>query len=176
LSQLHELIRPSSRRHFDGQLASRLLQAEREQRRFAVLLAGADSLAWINKRWGRVAGDSVLRKFARRLLASLASEDLFVRYDGNRFGIIRWAPSADQAVAFAQHLASRIANTPFDIPDSHDAAFLTASIGVVLADARARPPHLAAAAEEALRQAKDAGGNRVSALSPWGGNVDRGSG
>jgi diguanylate cyclase (GGDEF)-like protein len=161
LSQLHELIQLTGRRRFDEQLAARLLQAARERRRFAVVLTGADSLAWINRRWGRAAGDSVLRKLARRLLASLASDDLFARYDGNRFAIIRWAPSIDQAVAFAQHLASRVANTPFDIPDSHDAAFLTASIGVVLADVGARLPDLAAAAEHALRAAKDAGGNRV---------------
>jgi diguanylate cyclase (GGDEF)-like protein len=161
VSQLHEQVRTSDRRRFDEQLATRLLQAEREQRRFAVLLAGADSLAWINRRWGRPAGDSVLRKFARRLLASLASDDLFARYDGNRFAIIRWAPSIDQAVAFAQHLASRVANTPFDIPDSHDAAFLTASLGVVLADALSRPPDLTTAAEHALQRARAAGGNRI---------------
>ena len=158
---LNELTRPSDRRHFDEQLGSRLQQAEHLQRRFAVLLVGADSLAWINRRWGRAAGDSVLRKLGRRLVASLAPDDLFARYDGNRFGIIRWAPSAEQAVAFAQHLTSRIANTPFDIPDSHDAAFLTASIGVVLGERGAQPPALVEAAEHALQRAKADGGNRV---------------
>jgi two-component system cell cycle response regulator len=161
LSQLHELTRPSDRRRFDEQIASRLLEAERQQRRFAVVVVGADSLAWINRRWGRAAGDSVLRKLGRRLLASLAPDDSLMRYDGNRYGIIRWAPSTEQAVAFAQHLVSRIANTPFDIPDSHDAAFMTASIGVALAEPGAPAAEIATAAEQALRSAKDAGGNRV---------------
>jgi len=66
----------------------------------------ADSLAWINRRWGRPAGDSVLRKLGRRLVASVAPDDLLVRYDGNRFGVIRWAPSADHAV-LPRDLSSR---------------------------------------------------------------------
>lgn len=163
MSSLHSLPPLADRRHFDEQLAARLRQAEYQQRRFAVLLVAADSLAWINRRWGRGAGDSVLRKLARRLLSGLAPDDLLVRYDGNRFGVIRWAPSGDQAVGFARHLASRIANTPFDIPDSRDAAFLTASIGVALGEAGGQPDAIVAAAEQALARAKGDGGNRVVA-------------
>jgi len=163
LSSLHSLPPLADRRHFDELLAGRARQAEYQQRRFAVLLVAADSLAWINRRWGRTAGDSVLRKLARRLLSSLAPDDLLVRYDGNRFGIIRWAASADQAVAFAQHLTSRVAHTPFDIPESRDAAFLTASVGVALGEAGHHPDAIVAAAEEALERAKADGGNRVVA-------------
>jgi len=161
LSSLYGLTPLADRRRFDEQLAARLLQAEQQDRRFAVLLVAADSLAWINRRWGRTAGDSVLRKLGRRLLASLAPDDLLARYDGNRFGVIRWAPSADQAVAFAQHLASRIANTPFDIPESRDAAFLTTSTGVTLAGPVGDPATIVAVAEMALERAKADGGNRV---------------
>jgi diguanylate cyclase (GGDEF)-like protein len=160
---LFELTRASDRRRFDEQVAARLQHAQHQQRRFAVLVAGADSLAWINRRWGRAAGDAVLRRFARRLLSSLAPDDLFVRYDGNRFGIIRWASSADRALAFAQYLASRIANTPFDIPGSRDAAFLTTSVGVAVTGPLGDAAAVVAAAEGALRRAKDAGGNRIYA-------------
>ena len=163
MSSLHSVPPLADRRHFDEQLAARLRQAEYQQRRFAVLVVAADGLAWINRRWGRAAGDSVLRKLARRLLSSLAPDDLLVRYDSNRFGVIRWAPSADQAVAFAQHLASRVANTPFDIPDSRDAAFLTASIGVAPGEAGAKPDAIVATAEQALARAKREGGSRVVA-------------
>ncbi|HEY7374705.1 MAG TPA: GGDEF domain-containing protein [Polyangia bacterium] len=163
MSSLNELglARPLDRHRFEAQLGARVALAEHQQRRFSVVLVAADSLAWINRRWGRPAGDSVLRKLGRRVLASLAMDDLFARYDGNRFGIVRWAASLDRAVAFAQHLLGRIANTPFDIPDSNDAAFLTASIGVALGETGAQPPALIAAVEQALRRAKDAGGNRV---------------
>ena len=170
MSSLNELglARPLDRHRFEAQLGARLALAEHQQRRFGIVLVAADSLAWINRRWGRSAGDSVLRKLGRRLLSSLAMDDLFARYEGNRFAIVRWASSVDRAVAFAQHLAGRVANTPFDIPDSNDAAFLTASMGVALGEAGVQPPALIAAVEQALRRAKDAGGNRVCSPSPPG--------
>jgi diguanylate cyclase (GGDEF)-like protein len=158
---LDEITRQHDRKHFEAQLCDGLRKAQREQRGLAVLVVSGDSVTWINRRWGRAAGDSVLRKLARRLGGSLAPEDGFTRYDGNRFGITRWAASAEPALAFAQHLASRVAGAPFEIPGGRDAAFLTISVGMALADPAGTPAAIVAAAEGALRQAKDAGGNRV---------------
>lgn len=158
---LDEATRRCERHHFDERLAAQLQDAAQQHRGLAVLIARADGIAWINKRWGRAAGDSVLRKLARRLAASLAPEDVFARYEGNRFGIIRWVASADRAAAFAQHLSSRVAGEPFEIPGGRDAAFLTISVGLAFADPPGDAPVIVAAAEEALRRAKDAGGNRT---------------
>ena len=158
---LHEATRRCDRRHFEERLAAQLQEAARQHRALAVLIAGADGIAWINKRWGRAAGDSVLRKLARRLAASLAPEDVFARYAGNRFGIIRWVASADRAAAFAQHLSSRVDGAPFEIPGGRDAAFLTISVGLAFVDPPGDAPVAVAAAEEALRRAKDGGGNRT---------------
>src|SRR4029079_3529513 len=84
---LEEVTKQHDRSHLDDRLCVWLQQAEREQRRLAGLVGAADMIAWINRRWGRSAGDSVLRKLARRLAASLAPDDAFARYEGNRFGI-----------------------------------------------------------------------------------------
>jgi diguanylate cyclase (GGDEF)-like protein len=149
------------RDHLEERVGAWLQQSVREQRGLAVIVVAGDSVEWINRRWGRAAGDSVLRKLARRLAAGLAPDDAFARYDSNRFGVIRWAASAEQALAFAQHLASRVAGEPFRIPGGRDAAFLTVSIGLASAGAAFDAAALVAAAETALRQAKDAGGNRV---------------
>ena len=127
-------------------LGAWLQQAEREHRRLAVLVIAADGIAWINRRWGRAAGDSVLRKLARRVAASLAPDDTFARYEGNRFGIIRWAASAEQARPWRNTSLGRVAGAPFEIPGGRDAAFLTISVGMSVAgpagDARpsSRPP------------------------------------
>ena len=158
---LHEATRRCDRRHFAERLAAQLQEAARQHRALAVLIAGADGIAWINKRWGRAAGDSVLRKLARRLAGGLAPDDVFARHDGNRFGIIRWSASADRAAAFAQDLSSQVAGAPFEIPGGRDAAFLTISIGLTFAEPPGDAQVIVAAAEEALRRAKDAGGNRT---------------
>ena len=158
---MEEVTKQHDRSHLDDRLGTWLQQAEREQRRLAVLVVAADSLAWVNRRWGRSAGDSVLRKLARRLAASLSPDDAFARYDGNRFGIVRWAASSDRALALAQHLASRVAGAPFEIPGGRDAAFLTISIGITVAGPAGAAASIVTAAEAALRQAKDAGGTRI---------------
>ena len=157
---MEEVTKQHDRSHLDGRLCVWLQQAEREQRRLAVLVVAADSLAWINRRWGRSAGDSVLRKLARRLAASLAPDDAFARYEGNRFGIVRWAASGE-GLALAQHLAGRVAGSPFALPGGRDAAFLTISIGMTVAGPGGDASAIVAAAEAALRQAKDDGGNRI---------------
>ena len=83
---MEEVTKQHHRSHLDDQLGAWLQQAEREQRRPAVLVIAADSITWINRRWGRAAGDSALRKLARRVAASLEPDDTFARYEGNRSG------------------------------------------------------------------------------------------
>ena len=157
-----EITQQHDRTYLEGQVGAWLQQAEREQRSLAVLVVAADSLESINRRWGRAAGDSVLRKLARRLAANLAPDDAFARYDSNRFGVVRWAASAEQALAFAQHLASRVAADPFEIPGGRDAAFLTVSMGLEVFGPSPDAAAIVTAAEEtALRHAKDGGGNRI---------------
>jgi two-component system, cell cycle response regulator len=158
---LDEVTRFFQRRHFDEQLEARLLQAEREKRRLAILLADADGLARINERWGRATGDAIMVGFGRRIIASLAPDDVFAHHDGSRLAILRWASSAERASAFAQHLASRVSGAPFEIPGGRDAAFLTASIGVALGRARREAGIVVISAEMALRRAQRGGGNRV---------------
>jgi two-component system cell cycle response regulator len=158
---LDEVTRFFQRRHFDEQLGARLLQAEREKRRLAVILVDADGVARINERWGMATGDAVMVGFDRRIASSLSPEDVFAHHDGDRLAIIRWAASADRASAFAQHLAGRVSGAPFEIPGGRDAAFLTASIGVALGAATREATIIVASAEQALRRAKKLGGNRV---------------
>ncbi len=158
---MEEVTKQHHRSHLDDQLGAWLQQAEREERRLAVLVIAADSITWINRRWGRAAGDSALRKLARRVAASLEPDDTFARYEGNRFGIVRWAASAEQALALAQHLLGRVADAPFELPGGRDAAFLTISVGMTVAGPAGDAAAIVAAAESALRQAKDGGGNRI---------------
>ena len=158
---LDEVTRFFQRRHFDQQLDARLQQAEHEKRKLAVLLVDADGIARINDRFGMATGDAIMIGFGRRIIASLAPEDVFAHHDGRRLAIIRWAESAERASSFGQHLASRVAGAPFEIPGGRDAAFLTASVGVALGALPRDATLVVAAAEDALGRAQKLGGNRV---------------
>jgi len=54
-----------------------------------------------------------------------------------------------------------VAGSPFALPGGRDAAFLTISIGMTVAGPGGDASAIVAAAEAALRQAKDDGGNRI---------------
>ena len=159
------LVRAFNRAYFDQQLALRLVEAHREGRRLALLVADADDFSGINQRWGRDAGDAILAMLARRIRSCLVPEDLFARYDGDQFAVLRWCASAERALAFAQRLSSRISNTPFEVDHARDAAFVTVSIGLALGPRRGlnTSVEFAAGVARALHHAKHGVSGKISA-------------
>jgi diguanylate cyclase (GGDEF)-like protein len=159
------LVRAFNRVYFDQQLALRLLEAHREGRRLALLLVDADDFSAINDRWGRAAGDTILALLARRIKSCLVPEDLFARYDGDQFAVLRWCASAERALAFAQRLSSRISNTPFEVDGAHDAPFVTETIGLALGPRRGLNTSVdfAAGVARALHHAKHGVTGKISA-------------
>ena len=159
------LVRAFNRAYFDQQLALRLLEAHREGRRLALLVVDADDFSAINDRWGRHAGDTILALLARRIRSCLVPEDLFARYDGDQFAVLRWCDSAERALAFAQRLSSRISNTPFEVDGAHDAVFVTVSIGLALGPRRGLNTSVdfAAGVGRALHHAKHGVSGKISA-------------
>src|SRR4029079_970521 len=102
--------------------------------------------------------DSVLRKLARRLAASLAPDDAFARYESNRVGIVRWAASGG-GLTLCEHLVGRVAGAPFELPGGRDAAFLTISIGMTVAGPVGDAASIVAAAATGTSPAQHGGGH-----------------
>lgn len=159
------LVRAFNRAYFDQQLALRLVEAHREGRRLALMVVDADDFSGINQRWGHDAGDAILAMLARRIKACLVPEDLFARYDGDQFAVLRWCASAERALAFAQRLSSRISNTPFEVDSARDAVFVTVSIGLALGPRRGlhTSVEFAAGVARALHHAKHGVSGKISA-------------
>jgi two-component system cell cycle response regulator len=149
--------------HLPRALAEQLVKAVRQGRRLAVLLAGVDAFRTANERWGRAAGDDVLAAIARRIGAVLPVDGVLARHGGDQLAALCAVTSVEQAVALGERLRTRVSDRPFHVPSANDAFFFTVSVGVVLAppSARVPPGALLASAEAALRQAKEAGRNRV---------------
>jgi two-component system cell cycle response regulator len=162
---IDHLVRAYNRAYFDQQLAIRLVEAHREGRRLALLVADADDFSGINDRWGRGTGDAILAMLARRIRSCLVPEDLFARYDGDQFAVLRWCASAERALAFAQRLQSRICNTPFEVDDARDAVFVTVSIGLALGPRRGlnTSGEFTAGVARALYHAKHGMSGKISA-------------
>lgn len=153
---LHDMLTElPNRLLFQDRLTQCLHRAQRHpDYRFAVLFLDIDHFKVINDSLGHVTGDQLLVAIARTLQANLrggdtvASPNLLARMGGDEFTILLDdIRSPDDATRIAHRLEQEVAKT-YRI-GGHEVA-VTASIGVVLSDARYH------AAEEMLRDADTA--------------------
>lgn len=98
----------------------RILGRPRQKgRRIVLMLIEVQNLDDINRRWGRDAGDQVLREVGRRLRTSLRPLDDAGRLEGGLFGVLlllpkrdaRFARDADTAEVIAWRLHKRLTHT-----------------------------------------------------------------
>ncbi len=129
-----------------------------------LLLADIDRFRGFNDRHGHLVGDSVLKGVARIMATNLRPHDLLVYMGGDRFAVLlaerlstdatRMAERLREAVA-APVLRIRATNAPGETREEH----VTISIGISMAHNTLAA--VLAASDEALREAKANGGNRV---------------
>jgi two-component system cell cycle response regulator len=149
--------------YFELQLASEIAYARRHKSPLSVLMIDVDKLAALNEEWGRVLGDMVLARVARRIARHLRAEDLLARFGGGTFAIVCRQTDAQQAVALAERLRKRVCHEPYEVVG--DAILLSVSIGIgsLRAADLVQPTDLVAAATSALKKAKTSGAKVVVA-------------
>jgi two-component system, cell cycle response regulator len=142
-------------------LQSQVNRADREGGEVSAIMVDLDHFKKVNDTYGHMAGDTVLRLAAKRMLSMLRTYDSVGRYGGEEFLIVLPNCDSDQASAFAERLRSYISNEIMDI--SEGMISITVSLGVAT-KARKRQCNgkfLLKSADRALYQAKENGRNRV---------------
>ena len=117
-----------------------------------------DGLKEVNDRFGHHIGDLLLREVAGRLRRSARPYDTVARLGGDEFVVV----CEDVTPADVPRIAHRLLEAcaaPFDIADHR--VSISTSIGVTIADSPDDPTALISAADSAMYQAKQAGGNRI---------------
>jgi len=157
-----------NRRVFAERLDVELARHHRYELPLTVALVDVDGLGALNDEITRDGGDAVLAGIARRFTRSLRATDFAARWSGDQFAII--LPGIDKTAAFAvgEKLRQAVSGTPLSVAaDGYTRdVTVTVSIGIAAASpARAEAHELIEAADEALRQAMDAGRDRVE-LAP----------
>ena len=149
-----------NRELFDDRVRSAIARAEREQGQFALLYLDLDKFKQVNDSHGHQVGDELLQHTAKRITANLRHSDTVARFGGDEFVILlEQVDSADTALALAEKVRSAL-ESPFALAD-HLLQVLP-SIGVALYPAHSRDiKALLLLADNAMYQAKSAGGNRV---------------
>lgn len=135
------------------------------QIRPSILVIDIDRFKRVNDSVGISVGDSILLTTARRLSRLLKPQDTLCRLSGDQFALILMSEREPaRIVAFAETLR-RTLRAPIAFNDRE--IFLTASIGLALADSQPhRPEEVLKDAELAMYHAKRIGGDRIEIFKP----------
>src|SRR6185437_1411294 len=131
----------------------------------SVLVIDLDRFKQVNDSVGIAVGDSILLTIARRLARLLKPQDTLARLSGDQFALILVSErEPTHIVAFAE-MVRRTLRAPIAFNDRE--IFLTASIGLALADNQPhRPEEVLKDAELAMFHAKRIGGYRIEVFKP----------
>jgi diguanylate cyclase (GGDEF)-like protein/PAS domain S-box-containing protein len=166
-----------NRRHFDERLAAELNRCRRHLHPCTLLIAEIDQFGAVDDRFGRARGDDLLRAVAVALQAAppdasvARSCDLLARFGDDQLAILAVGTDAQGASKLATRSLARVRK--IEIPTPQGAAIsITASIGVASFPFDARDfDQLLAAAQRALRVARNLGGNRFSLAETYAGSA-----
>jgi diguanylate cyclase (GGDEF)-like protein len=137
-----------------------ITRCERDDMPVCLLLAGIDSFQQFNHRFGHLAGDTVLRRVARRLSDGLRTQDLIARYGGEEFLMLLPRCRLDDALLVAERLRSLVA-AGYGNEEEPDLPGITLSCGVAEMCRGESLDDMASRVELALLRAKDNGRDRV---------------
>lgn len=139
-----------------------LIRSQRERTTVGILMADLDHFKQINDTYGHLAGDTVLREAAKRMLSSVRPYDAVGRYGGEEFLIVMPGCDISAATRRARGLHDAIGKEPVDAPEGMIP--VTLSLGVTVGGG-ANPAELEGllrAADAALYAAKNRGRNQVA--------------
>ncbi len=136
-------------------------------RSLALLLIDIDHFKDFNDRYGHAAGDVVLKRVCREIMAAARVSDFTYRFGGEEFVVIADGVAADDAMALGERIRRGIAGVVSPDPNWR----LTASIGVATCAGDASGyDGLFEIADKRLYAAKGAGRNRVIGARPPNGD------
>lgn len=148
-------------RYLMERLSTEFMRAKRYILSLSILMLDIDYFKSLNDVYGHQYGDSILKEFSSFLLKSCRGSDIVVRYGGEEFVILMPDTSKQGAMIFAERLPQTLQEHAFDKKDKR--IKLKVSIGVANypEDGLENVNNLLDAADAALRNAKENGGNCV---------------
>ncbi len=151
-----------SKRYLLDRIDEEVLQARQSHSPLSLLVLDLDHFKQINDRYGHLAGDYVLIRFAEQISQRLQENHLFIRYGGEEFVIM--APGSDrlQAIELADRLRAATEAMTLLFDDQSIAVTVSVGLATLPDDQVETPMDLIALADRALYQAKSRGRNCVA--------------
>jgi len=146
-----------NRRSFDEVMTIETSRHSRYGGTFSLIIADLDSLKTINDTYGHLAGDEALKQIGNVIRKAIRISDQAFRYGGDEFAILLPNTSFAAASKVAERVRKQIASEMIV-----NQTMVTASLGLAGWPANGKEANeVIAAADAALYQAKQSGGNRT---------------
>ncbi|MCL6414290.1 GGDEF domain-containing protein [Aestuariirhabdus sp. Z084] len=145
---------------YETRVESEYARWKRYQEPLVLAVADIDLFKNVNDRFGHLAGDKLLRIFARQLQKNLREVDFIARYGGEEFIILMPNTALQEGQQVAEKVRAAIEVTPLHYKS--DALTITASFGVTEFRGGDTVAEVFERADTALYKAKEQGRNRVS--------------
>ena len=165
-AELHRMATTDSltgllnRRQFETLAKRDLAKSRRSNKPLSVLMLDIDHFKVVNDTYGHAIGDAVLREFTRRCQTKLRSSDLFARFGGEEFVILLTETDQEKAEQVASRVLDIISGEK--VETSKGLVAVSTSIGIATSRSDEETIEIIIdAADKALYQAKDRGGNIV---------------
>lgn len=160
-----ELTGLPRREVFVKQLEAEIGRVKRYGFALAVAVINVDNLESVNQRYGRAAGDAVLRCYAGQILAKFRTYDLVARYGGDEFAVLFPNTQKDGAM-HALEKARKTAASTFIHQDGKNIPLPSFSSVLTQYSPGEPAATLLQRADETLSQARLAGYNRMVVALP----------
>ncbi len=153
----------ANRRRWDQELVARMeqLRAADSAAVMGIVLFDLDFFKPLNDQLGHVAGDTTLRHVAHAMAANLAEQHLAARIGGDEFGVLLSGLLAGDVAEVADLVRRSLKYRPEGAEEDWPPLTASAGVVVVLPTDSVRPLGAMAAADRALRAAKEQGRDRT---------------
>jgi len=151
-----------NRRHLNTTLLDEMSRSRRYQRPLSLVCIDMDRFKDVNDQLGHQQGDRVIATTATNLRLALRSADIAFRYGGDEFVVLLPETKLSEASLLAERIGQAGKMLMDDGQSDEVDLEVTLSIGVVEFDNQEDIKELLSRGDQAMYQAKRAGGNRVS--------------
>lgn len=162
LYDIDDLTNLYNRHYLRGRLAQEFQRATRYNQSLSCLMFDLDDSKRINDTYDHLAGDLVLKEFAKRLRSGLRTIDTPIRYGGEEFLILLPQTTSSGAYTVGEKVRATMEKEPFLI--NEERVTVTVSVGGATYDLEnpLDATGLIQAADAALLTAKRTGKNKVA--------------
>jgi len=151
-------------RHFYARLEDEIQRSERYLHPLSLIFIDIDHFKAINDTYGHMVGDQALLLIAKKMQASLRSQDTAFRFAGDEFTIILPETTADNAKFVADRVRSEMDKESLVVFEQ-EITKITLSIGIAEYQRNEKKEQFVHRADVTMYAAKNRGGNNIS-VSP----------